>query len=310
MEWLNYNHLLYFWTVAREGGLVAAGKVLHLSHSTLSAQIRALEERLGQKLFTKIGRKLALTDTGKVVYRYANEIFSKGNEMLDTVRGRAAGQEHRLEVGIADSVPKLIVKRLLDPALEPMLNTKLICREDRFDQLLADLSLHNLDIVIADAPVPPGSRVKAFNHLLGQCGVGVFAKTKLANKLSKNFPRSLNDAPFLLPLETLPLRRALDHWFSSHQVRPRIVAEFEDSALLKVFGGDGLGVFPAPLAVTREICAHYGVRLLGELHGVTEQFYAISVERQLQHPAILAITQSARHTLGVATHSRKSARAR
>ena len=218
MEWLNYHHLLYFWVVAREGGLVQAGKVLRLSHPTLSAQIHALEDRLGEKLFTKVGRKLALTEMGRVVFRYAEEIFGLGREMLETVKGRSTGQPLRLDVGIADAIPKLVVRRLLQPALALGEPVRMVCHEDSHEKLLADLTLHTLDIVIADAHVPPGSHVRAFNHLLGDTAVSFFGTAALAKQYRRGFPRSLNGAPMLLPLEQLPLRRALNQWFDRHDI--------------------------------------------------------------------------------------------
>jgi LysR family transcriptional activator of nhaA len=297
MEWVNYHHLLYFWVVAREGGLVPAGKVLHLSHPTISAQIHALEDQLGEKLFTKVGRKLALTEMGRVVYRYADEIFSLGREMVDTVKGRATGQPMRLDVGIVDVVPKVVVRRLLQPAMALPEPVRLVCVERGYEELLADLALHALDIVLADAPIPPGSSVKAFNHLLGESGVGFFGTAELAAKYRGGFPRSLDGAPLLLPLENLPLRRSLNQWFSLHDVRPRIVAEFEDSALLKAFGGDGHGIFPAPIVVKEEVTAQHHVELIGLAESVKERFYAITGERRLKNPAVVAICDVARQEL-------------
>ncbi len=295
MEWLNYHHLHYFWVVAREGGLVQAGKVLRLSHPTLSAQIHALEDRLGEKLFTKVGRKLVLTEMGRVVFRYAEEIFGLGREMVETVKGRSTGQPLRLDVGIADAIPKLVVRRLLQPALALGQPVRMVCHEDSHEKLLADLALHTLDIVIADAPVPPGSHVRAFNHLLGDTEVSFFGTAALAQRYRPGFPRSLNGAPMLLPLEQLPLRRALNQWFDRHDVRPHVVAEFEDSALLNVFGSDGIGIFAAPRVVEKEIARQYGVKLLGHAEQVRERFYAISFERRLKHPAVVAISDAARH---------------
>jgi LysR family transcriptional activator of nhaA len=295
LEWLNYHHLLYFWLVAREGGLVPAARVLRLSHPTLSAQVHALEEHLGEKLFTKVGRKLALTDTGRIVYRYADEIFTLGREMTETLKGRGVGQPARLDVGIVDVVPKLVVRRLLQPALH--LSARLVCYEDSYEKLLADLALHTLDIVISDAPVPAGSSVRAFNHLLGESDVSFFGTSDLAGKYKKGFPRSLDGAPVLLPLENSTLRRALNQWFDRHEIKPRVVSEFEDSALLKVFGSDGIGVFPAPTVVEKEVMAQYGVRVLGRTSEVRERFYAVSVERRLKNPAVVAISESARSSL-------------
>jgi LysR family transcriptional activator of nhaA len=297
MDWLNYHHLMYFWVVAREGGLVPAGKVLRLSHPTLSAQIHALEDHFGEKLFTKVGRKLALTEMGHVVYRYAEEIFTLGREMVDTVKGRATGRPVRLDVGIADPVPKLIVRSLLQPALALSEPVRLVCHEDNYERLLAELAVLTLDIVISDAPVPAGSHVRAFNHLLGECGVTFFGTKALASTYKRNFPRSLEGAPMLLPLENLSLRRSLNQWFDANGIRPKIVAEFEDSALLNVFGADGLGLFAGHSAVEREIMAQHGVQVVGRADGVKERFYAISIERRLKNPAVLAICDAARHAL-------------
>jgi LysR family transcriptional activator of nhaA len=293
MDILNYQHLRYFWVVAREGGLVPAGKVLHLSHPTISAQIHALEDRLGEKLFVKVGRRLELTDVGRVTLRYAEEIFGLGRELVDTVQGLGTGKPARLDVGITDVLPKLMVRRLLQPALTLPEPVRLVCREGTFDRLLADLAQHALDIVIADAPVPPGGAIRAHTHLLGECGVGFFGVPALARKYRRGFPGSLNGAPLLLPTEGLTLRRSLNQWFDRQGIRPRIIAEFEDSALLKVFGADGLGIFPAPKAVAREVIAHYGVRPLGDAGGIVERYYAISVERRLRNPAVLAISRAA-----------------
>jgi len=297
MEWLNYHHLHYFWVVAREGGLLPAGKVLRVSHPTLSAQIHALEDKLGEKLFSKVGRRLVLTERGRVVYRYADEIFTLGREMVDSIKGRGDSHALRLDVGIADVVPKLVVRRLLQPALGLAEPVHLVCHEDSFENLLADLALHSLDIVISDAPVPSGSNVRAYHHLLGETGVAFFAAKSLANAYAKGFPGSLNGAPLLLPMENLSLRRYLNVWFERHGIRPRIIAEFEDSALLKVFGADGVGIFPAPQVIEKEVCAQYGVEILGLADGVRERFYAISSERKLKHPAVLAISNAARHEI-------------
>jgi len=293
MERVNYHHLLYFWVVAREGGLVQAGKVLRLSHPTLSAQIRALEEQLGEKLFEKVGRKLALTEVGRVAFRYADEIFALGREMVDAVRGGADGQPLRLHVGVADVVPKLVVRRLLQAALVMPEPVRLVCQEDTHARLLADLALHTLDIVISDEPVPSGGSIRAFNHLLGETGVTFFGTQSLATTYRRGFPGSLNGAPMLLPLEGLTLRRSLNHWMSRHEIRPRVVAEFEDSALLKVFGSDGIGVFVSPTVVEAEVVSQYRVQIIGRAPEVRERFYAISVERKIKHPAVRAISDAA-----------------
>lgn len=297
MEWLNYHHLLYFWLVAREGGLVQAGKILRLSHPTLSAQIHTLEAQLGEKLFEKVGRRLTLTDMGRVVFRYADEIFSLGREMVDAVKDRSSGQPLRLDVGVVDVVPKVVVKALLEPALSLSEPVRLVCRENTYDRLLADLALHALDIVIADAPVPAGSSIRAFNHLLGETGVSFFGTQALAQLYKRGFPKSLDGAPMLLPLEHLALRRSLNQWFERNEIKPKVVAEFEDSALLKVFGADGSGLFAAPTVVERKVIEQYRVQLVGRVAQVKERFYAISVEKRLKHPAVVAISDAARHAL-------------
>ena len=297
MEWLNYHHLLYFWTVARHGSVSAASHELRLAKPTVSGQLRMLEDALGEKLFHRIGRRMVLTDMGRTVFRYADEIFTLGRELIDVVKGRPTGRPVRLVVGVADAVSKLIAYRLLQPALQLPEPVRIVCREDRPERLLAELSVHGLDLVLSDAPVGPAVNVRAFNHLLGECGVGFFAAPKLAQRLSGRFPESLHGVPMLLPTETTALRRALDQWFEAQGIRPQVVSEFEDSALLKVFGQQGLGVFPAPSAIEAEVRRQYGVRLVGTTTAVRERFYAISVERRLKNPAVVAICDAARATL-------------
>jgi LysR family transcriptional activator of nhaA len=271
--------------------------VLQLSHPTLSGQIHALEHRLGEKLMVKQGRRLVLTEMGRTVYRYAEEIFSVGQEMMEAVKGRAKGRPLRLDVGVADSVSKLVVRRLLDPALALPEPVRLVCHEDAHESLLVRLASHQLDLVIADAPVSPGSSVRAFNHLLGESSVSLFGTKELARAHRRGFPQSLDKAPMLLPLENLTLRRSLDQWFDHLGIKPRVVAEFEDGALLREFGCDGVGIFPAPTVIEKEVARQDGVVRLGLADGVGERYYAISVERRLKHPAIVAITEAARADL-------------
>ncbi|MBI5542450.1 MAG: transcriptional activator NhaR [Deltaproteobacteria bacterium] len=294
MDWLNYHHLLYFWMVAREGGLAPAAAKLRLTHPTLHAQIRALEESLGEKLFAKQGRKLALTEVGRMVYGYADEIFLLGGELLDAVKGRPTGRPARLAVGLADVVPKLVARRLLEPALQLDQPVRLIVTEDSTERLLAQLSLHELDVVISDAPVGAGTAVRAFSHLLGECGVTFFAARALAAKVRPGFPRSIEGQPILLPTEGTGLRRSLDHWFDKQGLRPVIAAEIEDSALLKILGQKGLGVFAAPDAIEDEVRRQYEVEVVGRSEELRERFYALSVERRLKHPAVVAILEGAR----------------
>ncbi|MBI5446061.1 MAG: transcriptional activator NhaR [Deltaproteobacteria bacterium] len=297
MEWLNYHHLLYFWVVAKEGGLAPAGKVLRLAHPTLSGQIRALENALGEKLFAREGRRLVLTETGRVVYRYAEEIFTLGREMVDTVKDRPTGQPLRIAVGVADVLSKVIVHRLLEPALRLEQPVRLLCREGRHDRLLAELASHGLDLVLADAPVPPGSPIRAYTHLLGESGVSFFGRPEVAGRFREGFPGSMSGAPVLLPLDTLPIRRSLDQWFDSIAIRPLVRGEFEDSALLTVFGAEGLGLFPAPSVVADELKSRYGVDVVGSVPDVRERIYAISVERRIQNAAAVAICDAAREAL-------------
>lgn len=297
MDWLNYHHLLYFWTVAREGSIAKACEKLLLAQPTISGQLHALERSLGEKLFERSGRGLALTTTGQLVYRYADEIFTLGKELIDTLRGRPSGRPLRLVVGVAGVLPKLVSYRLLEPALQLPEPVQVICREDKAERLMAELSVNELDLVLSDTPISPSLKVRAFNHLLGECGTSIVAVPPLARALSGGFPRSLDGAPFLLPTANTTLRRSLDQWFDAVDIRPLSRAEFEDSALLKVFGQAGVGAFAVPSAVEDEVCKQYGVRLVGRVEEVRARFYAISVERKIKHPAVLAISEAARKEL-------------
>ena len=297
MEWLNYHHLLYFWIVVREGGVLPAAKKLRLAHSTVSSQIKRLEEQLGEALLERRGRSLELTEVGRIAYGYAEEIFPLGQELLDTLRGRPTDQPIRLRVGVTDAMPKLIVRQLLAPAFDLDEPVQLVCEEGSHEQLLADLAIHRLDVVLAGAPVPPGMHVRAFNHLLGECGVTFFASPELATRLRRRFPDSLSGAPVLLPGRLSVSRRALKAWFSEHGIRPRVMAEFSDSALMKVMGQDGLGAFCAPSVIEADLKRQYEVSVVGRTDGVRERFYAISVERRIVSPAVAAICDRARNTL-------------
>lgn len=297
MEWLNYHHLLYFWTVAKEGSVARACEKLRLAQPTISGQIHQLEESLGEKLFDRVGRGLALTEMGQVVFRYAEEIFSIGRELQDTLKGNFRGRPSKLVVGISDAVPKLVAYRILEPVLHMPYPVQLACVEDRPDRLLAALSTHELDVVLSDAPVTAVARVRAFNHSLGSCPVSFFASASVAPRYRKNFPASLNDAPFLMPMDNAALRRALEQWFTAQQLRPRWVGEFQDSALMKTFGQSGAGIFAAPAAIEKEIRAFYRVVCLGTVDALTEQFYAISIERRLKNPALVNLLETARSQL-------------
>lgn len=300
MDWLNYHHLLYFWTTARLSSVSRAAEELHLAQPTISAQLRSLEQALGHKLFVRRGRNLILTEQGQAVFRYAEEIFSLGRELTQVVRGEGnAGKRPRFSVGISDSLPKLTTYRLLEPALHLEQDFRLYLRIDKTERLLADLSIHLLDIVLTDAPLTHNVNVRAYNHQLGDCGVTVFGAKSITKRLRKGFPRSLHGAPMLLQTRNTALRQSLDQWFQANKIEPEIVGEVEDVAMLQVLGQHGRGIFAAPSVVSQQICKHYEVVVLGELPEVRERFYAISVERRLQHPAVVAISEAARNRLFV-----------
>ena len=297
MEWLNYHHLLYFWTVAREGSLTNGARKLNLTPQTVSAQLRTLEDALGEQLFDRSGRQLTMTEIGQLVYGYAEDIFALGAELTDTLKGRPTGRALKLVVGVADVLPKLVAHRLIEPALHLAEEVQVKCLEDKTETLLAELAVHGLDVVLSDAPTPPGSHIRAYNHMLGECGVAFMAAPPLVPKYRKGFPQSLENAPFLLPAEWTTLHRSLQQWFDRVGVRPHVVGEFEDSALLKVFGQAGAGVFAVPSVVTNEVRRQYQVRKIGGTDDIIERFYAISVERKIQHPAVVAICEAARDGL-------------
>ena len=298
MDWLNYHHLLYFWTVAKEGGVSRAAKLLHLAQPTLSSQIKKLEKAIGEDLFERSGRSLTLTETGQLVYRYADEIFGLGQELADVLHNRIGENKSRLLVGVQGALPKLVVYELLRPALESdEIDFQIVCFEGKIRELLGELAMHRLDVVIADRPLTPDTHVRAFNHLLGKCGVTIFGAGNLSRKFRKNFPQSLNGAPMLLPTQNTSLRRLLEQWFEENKIHPEIVHEFEDSAVLKVFGQAGHGLFVTPSAIENEVCRQYSVKAIGRIPEIVEKFYAISVEKRIKHPAVLRISQSAREKL-------------
>ena len=297
MDTLNYHHLKLFWAVAREGHLTRAAAKLHLTPQTVSGQIRALEVALDEKLFQRTGRRLVLTDIGRIVLKHADDIFSTGQELLETLRGQPTGRPLRLAVGVADVVPKLVVYRLIEPALHLSELVRVVCTEGSPEALLADLALHRLDVVLSDGPIPATTRVKAYNHQLGSCGVTFMAQPELASRLVGAFPANLDGAPVLLPSADAVLRLALDDWFSRSGVRPVIAAVLEDSALLKVFGQAGAGFFAVPTVISEEVIRQYQVVPIGATDDVTERFYAISAERRVRNPAVVAICEAARSSL-------------
>lgn len=294
MNWLNYHHLLYFWATAKYGSITRACGVLHLTPQTVSAQIRTLEKVVGEDLFLRVGRRLELTDTGRMVFRYADEIFSLGQELSEALRGHPTTRSVNLQVGMVDSLPKLIAHHVLEPVLELEQPVKITYHVGKSDKLLAELVTHELDVVISDGPVPAGMRIRAYNHLLGQCTATLLAAPKLAKKCRKNFPKSLDDMPFLLPAPESALYHSLRRWLDTNDVHPEILGEFADSAVVKVFGQKGAGVFAVPTVVEAEVRRQYRVQKIAELEGVVESFYALSVERKVRHPAVVAIYDAAR----------------
>ena len=297
MRHLNYTHLMYFWTVAREGSIARAAEVMHLTPQTISGQIKLLEESISEPLFAKAGRGLVLTETGHVVKQYADEIFSLGQELTYRLKTKQAIMPTTMNVGIVDSTPKLVALRVLQPAFSLEDPIKVVCREGSLEQLLGDLAVHKLDLLISDRPVPSGTHVKAYNHPLGSSVISFFASEKIAPKYTENFPACLEGAPLLLPVQESPTRRAIDEWLDNMNITPNILAEFEDSALLKAFGEAGIGIFPAPSAITEEVCTMYKSVCLGSSETVVETYYAISPERKLKHPAVLKLTEQARQKL-------------
>jgi len=296
-EMLNYKHLHYFWVVAKAGSIVRASEKLHLTPQTISGQLSLLDEQLGEALFSRVGRNLELTETGRLVLSYAEEIFSLGGEMEEMLRNLPEDRPLVFKVGVADVVPKSIAYRLLAPALQLPEPVRIICREGSVDSLLAELAVHRVDLVIADSPIPSSINVRGFNHPLGDCGVTFFATPELAKKLGNNFPDNLNLMPLLVPGEMTVTRNRLIEWLDGQHIYPRIVGEFDDSALMKAFGRTGTGVFIAPTPIAEEVKKQYGVVVVGETNEIREQFFAISVERKISHPAVSAITETAREWL-------------
>ena len=292
---MNFKHLHYFWATAKAGGIVRAGEQLHISPQTLSGQIKLLEDRLGCRLFRKSGRRLELTSQGRVALGFADQIFALSAEMEAAI-GAASDGEHVVEfrVGIADSVPKSIAYRLLEPALGLDEVVRLICTEGKFEELLAQMAVHRIDLVIADEPMSKQLSVKAFNHALGTTAMSFFASPALKRTLKGTCPQNLDGAPMLIQGSGSAMRQRLELWLTQQQVHPRAIGEFDDAALMKAFGREGRGVFMSPRVLEAETCEQYGVRVVGRTDELVEEFYAISVERRITHPCVVAITEAAR----------------
>ena len=296
MRHLNYSHLQYFWTVANEGSIARAAELLHITPQNISGQLKLLDEAVGEPLFQRAGRGLVLTDTGTLVKQYADDIFALGGELAQVVRGRQAASQV-LNVGIVHSIAKLISYRVLQPVVAADSGMRLSCVEGDLDELLADLAVHRLDLVLSDRRMPVNTSVKAYNHTLGDSAIALFSKPSAIRRYKANFPQSLDGAPMLMPGRGSAMRRELDDWFEQVGIEPRVVAEFEDSALLKMFGAGDAGVFPAPAAIAPEIERMYSARVIGMAEGVRETYLAISPERRLKNPAVLSIIERAREQL-------------
>ncbi len=294
---INYKHLRYFWVVAREGGVARASERLHLTPQTISGQLSLLEKHLGVDLFSRVGRNLELTDSGRLVLSYADEIFSLGGELEEVLNQLPDDRPQLFRVGVVDVVPKSIAHRVLQTALQMPEPVRMVCREASLDMLLAELAVHRLDLVLADRTIPPTISMRGFSHKLGECAVSFFATEKLIKKLTGDFPRCLDGAPILLPSSGTQLRSGIDKWLDKHRIHPRMVAEFDDSALMKVFGQQGVGVFIAPAAIEAEVALQYQVSAIGRVDEVQERFYAISVERKVTHPVVSAVVEAARESL-------------
>lgn len=294
---LNYKHLHYFWAVAKAGGVTRASERLHLTPQTISGQLSLFEETLGEALFARAGRHFELTEAGRLVLSYADEIFSLGQELEEALHHRPAGRPLQFSVGVSDAVPKSVTYQLLEPAVRFPEPLRMVCREGKLASLLAELAIHRLDLVIADSPMPPTVDVRGFSHLLGECGITFFATAELARHHPAEFPRCLDGAPLLLPGEDAAVRPRLTRWFNDQRIRPRIAGEFDDGALMKAFGQAGVGIFAAPTAIAGQVMRQHEVVTIGATEEVIEQFYAISVERKLTHPAVLAISRAARQEL-------------
>ncbi|WP_298869152.1 LysR family transcriptional regulator [uncultured Gimesia sp.] len=297
MDWLNYHHLLNFWLVVREGSVKRASELMHVTPASISTQVKQLERDLDVKLLKKQGRGLVPTEMGAQVAEYASEIFSTGHELMEMIKGRPVGKPLELRVGIRDVMPKLVAFRLLKPALEQNQQLRLICHEGEMSELVAALAIHKLDVILTDKTLDPLYRVQAYSHQLGESDVSIVATKELAKKYRRGFPSSLDGAPFLLPMNNSVLRRSMDLWFSELNLAPNVKGEFADSAMLKIAGRQGLGLFAIPACIEDEVIEIYGLSKVGLAAGVKEQFYAISVERKLKHPAVIAIREDARSPL-------------
>ena len=293
MSALNYKHLHYFWVVAKSGSIARAAEQLHLTPQTISGQLSLFEEIQGEQLFRKNGRNLELTEAGQLVLSYAEDIFALGQELEEVLHHRPTERTLQLRVGVSDALPKAVAYRLLEPALKLPQTLRINCREGKLESLLADLATHKLDVVMSDSAMPPTVNVRGYSHLLGECGISFFATSSLLEQYATAFPGNLEGAPLLLPGEDAALRSRLLQWLDQRNIHPRIAGEFDDSALMSAFGQAGAGFFAAPTVIADMVVRQYDVCVVGQTDDIREQFYAISVQRKLTHPAVLAISRAA-----------------
>ncbi len=294
---INLKHLRYFWSVASHGSITKASESMFLTPQTISGQLRDLEESIGEKLFVREGRNLVLSEVGRMVFSYADEMFRLGLELQDVLEGKTPGTAITVKVGIAMIVPKLLAYRVLAPALKMKESINLICHEAPLVDLLADLSVHKLDAVLTDSPINPSLNIRAYNHPLGESGISFFALPEHVDKLRQDFPKNLDAFPFLMPGRSSSLRRNLESWFEQNSIQPLVVAEFEDRALMKAFGESGAGVFTSPITMEKDVLAKYGVEVIGRTNEIMERYYLISPERKINNPAITAMTEAARSNI-------------
>jgi len=294
---MNYKHLHYFWVVAKEGSIARAGVRLNIKPQTISGQLSLLEDALSVELFVKSGRNIEITEVGRLVLNYADEIFSLGNELEQVLKNEAEGRPNLFRVGIADVVPKSIAQRILLPAIQMPEPTRMVCKETGLDTLLAELAVHRLDLVLSDRPIPPNVSARAYSHKLGECSVSFFASKSLIDQFRGGFPECLNGAPILLPSRGSQLRENIDDWLTIKRLHPKVVAEFDDSALMKSFGQEGSGIFVAPTVISREVEEQYKVQSIGQVEEIKELFYAISVERRVSNAITAAVIKSAQNIL-------------
>jgi LysR family transcriptional activator of nhaA len=294
---MNYKQLYYFWSVAKYGGITRASEQLHLTPQTISGQISELESKLGTQLFDRVGRRLKLTPTGEIAFSHADEIFEIGKELEALIQGRQEESDLIFRVGVSDVIPKSIAYRLLAPSIEIEEPVKLVCVESKLELLFADLAIHKIDMIISDRPLPSNLGLKGFSHFLGESKMAFYAEKKLAKKIKANLPDSLNGAPLLLPGSESAMRVSIDRWLAKHKLKPHIKGEFDDTALMKTFAEEGLGLFPAPEVIADEVLRNHGVELIYTIDDMSCRYYAISVQRKLSHPAIVAISESAQNSL-------------